>query len=1437
MQTENHNKSTIYRIWTSTNFEHKESLKIDESKELPICGTEASKLGYEIVGASHDVDTDTLNEAPKSDNSVVEMSMPIAPSSPIQAKRRASQRYPCLPTAISVQREQRILQKLQDEKFILTAELHKWLEGLEKGKPIPMARKTLARLLNKLQQEGLCKCVPVSVPVVTNCGRSRITEVVLHPSVEGFPPDLLCQIHEKLRLFDMQSRGHGLSKSKKDETVPVLTGIERTSTSVASDTLVKAEAMRANGFVPAKMIRAKLLHNFLWGYLCSLPTWPDALSSGKNGYDPKNPQSTCQLFALDVALKAMPLELFLQVAGSAQKFEDLIDGCRRGLCLSDLPFQEYKSLLNDNANERLSRIIDILIRLKLIRLVSGEHESTMETAPCAILTHAMELKPYVEEPLFRALRSSRLNSSDLRPRIRHDFILSNKEAVDAYWNTLEYCYAAADPVAASHAFPGSAVNEVFHCRSWAAVRVMSADQRAELLKCVSNLPDKRIPFKDCVKIARELNLSLEQVEEVLRLSYDRRRSRLPLFQGERECHQVTKSQGSTTRKRKRSSKDKSLNHEKKDIENEELCSELPQCDNPVNHMEQQSCFPMSREDDNIRSQVCDMDGNGNALGEFDANEGESSFVSQFAFSMLRPTRRRKFLWSEKSDRRLVFQYTRYRAALGPRYNRVDWASISDLPAPPDVCRRRMAMLNSNPNIRRAVMKVCSLLGERYAKHLDKMNGKKHSSLDGSVQTVQKLPLGSPTESHIHEGNLGINFKEYHWDDLDEENIKMAIDEVIRCKRMAKPETSGRVGSSRSEKEWSDLPEIERTNPGIDAHDASCSTMVPDPDQGQEKDPRMLFFVGRSRSKSLHEKFQMFLNKEHIIKGVRRSLSIASAVELLKVAFLSTSAAPEVPKLIEGTLRRYSEPDIIAAFNYLREKKFMVIGHGSQPFVFSQRFWHHASSSPFPVNTGKRAASFAKWLHKRENELLESETNLSADLQCGDILHLFGLVSSGELFISPHLPDEGIGEADEHTTLKRKPEKRKSDNDEKAKKLKSHYSNDIELFYRREKGFPGIKVSVTRATFSRSDAVEWFTNDNKHMTVFSDDKNYEDNAVYDLEGIGTDFCNDLHTPCNRGKPTECIWEAISRYTGMSMSSPTGPEQVSTFPPKLFQTVHVAICNAGEEGLSMEEISIVIVMQGEDLAEFIVDILQMFRLVVKVNAYECVRALDASYGPKYFLNKIPSCLRSAQPISSIKLMDNEHFSTLTKGSQEDGNNILKETSMKLCDGHKVTILDVPDENDQLHSEAHSMAMVSKLESYIQEDVHSSEGTEKETHRITDDLPGFRPILPWLNGDGSTNSIIYRGLIRRILGMVMQNPALDKTSWLLEKGSIDWPFWLVITDYSRKLVELLVLDNHISVREMHQTVSCSPPALLGAVLRSRPAAVFRKHYFANPMCASLL
>jgi general transcription factor 3C polypeptide 1 len=98
----------------------------------------------------------------------------------------------------------------------------------------------------------------------------------------------------------------------------------------------------------------------------------------------------------------------------------------------------------------------------LIRLVkvSDPKDDGGETATETVLKHALELRPYIEEPFLKTIPSSERAKTGSQPMIRHDFTLSKEAAVDAYWQTLEYCYATANYTNVSHAFPASAVPEV-----------------------------------------------------------------------------------------------------------------------------------------------------------------------------------------------------------------------------------------------------------------------------------------------------------------------------------------------------------------------------------------------------------------------------------------------------------------------------------------------------------------------------------------------------------------------------------------------------------------------------------------------------------------------------------------------------------------------------------------------------------------------------------------------------------------------------------------------------------------------------------------------------------------------------------------------------------------------------------------------------------------
>ncbi|KAI3512502.1 hypothetical protein L1887_19818 [Cichorium endivia] len=1322
LDSESLNRGLVYRIWTSGNFKSEvsnsppgklQNLMDDKLSTQPQVGhLLLTHTTQEPDHPTSKVNTKSSQEQNIDTNGIIVNSKPASnleitsSSSPAPRVRRSYVTYPCLGrNTASSQREQRILEKLQEEKVLIKPELHRVLNSLENlDKYTNMDRRTLERSLNKLQEDGHCKCISFAIPSVTNCGRKRTVDVILHPSVYK-AEDLSDRVLEKIRSFEKLIRTQGFPQHsiRKSKLIPVLNNVERIpiNRDVQSETIV---AMRENGFALAKMVRAKLLHVFLWSNLTRVSGWDDSIS-GKDVYEQKNPYNTCKLFELDAAIKAMPLELFLQVAGSPVKLDSMVEKCRNGIRLSDLPIPEYRSLMDTRATGRLSYLIDILRRLKLIRLIGGELLETPVGPHTATLRHSLELKPYIEEPVTVVLPSPGVNSYDLRPNVRHDFVLASRKGVDEYWNTLEYCYSASDPKAALHAFPGSAVHEVFLSRAWASVRVMTAHQRAELSKLVANDDsDKKISYRKCEKIAENLNLTLEQV---LRVYYDKRqKNKLKGTASTKEQESQPPTNALITYKRKRSSKGKaSVNNEKTLMEN--LLEESSKVKHPK----------LYHEDNETRTSIDDVDGQKEAVDDVALTEDEDT-QSYSVSKLQQSTRSKRFAWTETADRLLVIEYVRHRASLGAKFHRAEWATLQNLPAPPETCRRRMSTLNRNNQFRKAIMRLCNMLSFRYAKHLEYSKNK-------TLIDNRKAPDLSHTSNEMD--------IDEEWDAFDKQDIKIALDEVLQYKQVSKfAATKGAQFIS--------------ARPRSDKFDETTRDKFKDGGR-REASGR------RSRRRFLPKRYDELMNKG---KGfgtqTYKSLAVSNAIELFKLIFLSTAKAPGVPKLLAETLRRYSEHDLFTAFNYLRDKKFMVRGNDASHFVLSQQFLHGISSSPFPVNTGKRAGKMARWIHERESELLEDEVILPSDMQCGDVVQLCELMCSGELSMFPCLPDEGVGEIEE---LK----KRKCDESEMCiEKAKKPKILDSEIFCRKEKGFPGIRLSLNRNFISRVDLITFSRNDNlDHNSSLSGDVFSKINSA-----------------------SESTWEAMTCHARHVASS---GQQQCLINPDLFKTVYSAIQKAGDQGLSMEEISKIIDVQGEKIPEIIVEVLEAFGRAIKVNAYDSIHVVDSMYRSKYFFASMGSHQHDLQlkdPNTSI--IDENHEKT-TKETCSDLVEIPDEV-------HKVTILNHPEEVPQLLSETNKNNEIK---------------TNKNEFCISDyESPCYKPILPWVNGDGSINEIVYKGLVRRVLGIVMQNPGILEENIISQMNVLN-------PQSCRKLLELMILDSQITVRKMYESVSNEPPAML--------------------------
>ncbi|KAF2932189.1 hypothetical protein DAI22_05g268900 [Oryza sativa Japonica Group] len=570
-------KTSQYRVWTSKNFSHYKArialqnfdVLLDDHDYCADLWSLAPSKGSGSPSPKGDlcVDNNFSFEEEYSDKLIgphllsnretcVGASQLLEEDKSALGKRKRCHR----PTSIrDDQRPKRILHMLKKKKFVLMVELHKWLERLEKENGKIMDRKTLTSTVNKLQKEGSCKCIKVSVPLVTNYARNHLVDVILHSSVGDLSMELVNEIKDRQRNFDTETRSRAVTKLRKKQQTAAIHGL-RIRRRVKVNKPLVLEAIYANGFIGAKMIRAKLLHKFLWLYVSSLSNWCSPSDYAKEGHLNKNLNQSCLLFSMSAAIKEMPLELFLQVVGSGKKIDCVITKCSLGETLSEIPTKEYDQLMDTHAKGRLSRLITILDKLKLIQLAKASVEDSGVQSDAAP-TYSLVLRPYIEEPTPIILPSSHINVSHC-PKFRHDFMLSKQESVDAYWETLEYCHLTAGFAKPSSTFPGYSVPEVSHPRSWSSLRVMTTEQRLELQQRVMNVTEKgKLSYKDCRIIAKDLNLSVQQVLCVSSQNRRHRQPRVPVSQSQPKV-----SSGSTSQKRKRSADEITLKFIKQKVE-------------------------------------------------------------------------------------------------------------------------------------------------------------------------------------------------------------------------------------------------------------------------------------------------------------------------------------------------------------------------------------------------------------------------------------------------------------------------------------------------------------------------------------------------------------------------------------------------------------------------------------------------------------------------------------------------------------------------------------------------------------------------------------------------------------------------------------------------------------------------------------------------------
>lgn len=163
-----------------------------------------------------------------------------------------------------------------------------------------------------------------------------------------------------------------------------------------------------------------------------------------------------------------------------------------------------------------------------------------------------------------------------------------------------------------------------------------------------------------------------------------------------------------------------------------------------------------------------------------------------------------------------------------------------------------------------------------------------------------------------------------------------------------------------------------------------------------------------------------------------------------------------------------------------------------------------------------------------------------------------------------------------------------------------------------------------------------------------------------------------------------------------------------------------------------------------------------MVIQVNAYDAIHVVDALYRSKYFLTSMASICRDLKAPSWTKSSkgDDCHVAIHYEKHDFGGSHPQRETGMNTDDLHKVTILNIPEEGAELSNKHQSS---NGHEGCIHDKVFLPGGDEVEESLKFSSGELCVPVLPWINGDGTINKIIYKGLRRRVLGIVMQNPGI--------------------------------------------------------------------------------
>ena len=182
--------------------------------------------------------------------------------------------------------------------------------------------------------------------------------------------------------------------------------------------------------------------------------------------------------------------------------------------------------------------------------------------------------------------------------------------------------------------------------------------------------------------------------------------------------------------------------------------------------------------------------------------------------------------------------------------------------------------------------------------------------------------------------------------------------------------------------------------------------------------------------------------------------------------------------------------------------------------------------------------------------------------------------------------------------------------------------------------------------------------------------------------------------------------------------------------------------------------------------------------QVNAFDSVRIVDASYRSKYSLISAADICQDLKAPSWGKTMrcDSSDLVPDPENHHPGGTHAQGETNISPNAVHKVSVLNFPEEANE------SYQTNTLQDGCVQQELVSPGGDRNYESFYS--FESCVPILPWINGDGTINKGIYKGLRRRVIGIVMQNPGILEVNFAF----ISHYFQLLANGREKYLMELM-------------------------------------------------